>query len=215
MKIGLGLPIVGHVPAEAFVSHLRVLSELKNTFGSVYTFTPIDTFPHDRARALIVNDALAQGCEGLLFLDADMVIPPGAVKLLWETFSKGDVVMATGHYLRRGWPFTCVWSKKVEGEFYQVDPRDDVTEIDVCGLGFAFVDLTWVKDNLTPPYFDSPITEEGREVRDDTTFCDKIRAKGGRIVGDSRVECGHLFTRVCITKKNADYLRRAHLEEDN
>jgi hypothetical protein len=213
MKIALGIPVVDSVPAEAFGHHLATAIELRK-LGEVAIFTPINYFPHDRARMMVTEGAREQDCDLLLFVDDDTILPPGACQRLYNTMQEHKAQVVSGHYYRRGYPYTSVWSRKnAEGQWCQVDADKGVYEIHTSGLGCALIDLRWVWENLKPPFYTMGHDKQGTTVTDDISFFDRVREAGGKILGDANVRCVHLAGRQCVSDETVVQLRNWSLKD--
>jgi hypothetical protein len=212
MRIGIGIPIVGSVVGEVIRPLLQEIALSARDFD-LEVITTLDVVSYDNARKAIVDKAIHEGCELLFFVDSDTFLPGGGVlgKLV-KTLREAGAVLATGHYYRRGYPYTCVWSKIHEGVFWQVSARTGVHVIHTTGLGCALVDLKWVVEHLEKPYFKQGVDEQGHAIQEDCYFCDQILRKGGVIVGNADVRCGHVYTRVVISDKTADWMRKHEME---
>lgn len=215
-SVALGIPIMDSVPGEGYGTHLSVAVELARVTAEVKIITALNLHPHDRARQFIVDRALEAGCRYLLFVDDDMIVSPGSTMRAFETMMANDCQVVSGHYYRRGYPYTCVWSKQVltdgKHEYMQVHASQGVHRIDVSGLGFALIDLSWVKKHLSRPYFImDTVTEAGLSVTDDTSFFEKIKAAGGTVLGDAQIRCGHLGQRELISDATVEDLRRYNI----
>lgn len=213
LRLTVGIPIVDSVPGEAMKSHLELLVQIART-AKIHVSTPMNLMPHDRARSIVMEEAFVSQSDYLLFIDDDMIVPKEAYCLLLETmtFKKPKPVAVSGHYYRRGYPYTCVWSKEVEKQFHCVDATAGTHEIHTSGLGCCLIDVKWVRENLTAPYFSMKPGEKMTQVTDDITFFDSIRAAGGLVLGNAEVRCGHLGERVVICDQTVVNLRATNLQ---
>lgn len=205
----LAMPILDHVPGEAMLSHLVMTVEAA-AHTNLYVLTPFNTLPHDRARMCAMTPAMDAKCDFIFWVDDDTMCPPDTFPILLQTMREQKAQVVTGHYYRRGYPFTCVWSK--DGK--TVDAPDGVHEIDCSGLGCALVDLKWVMENLKPPFFTMTL-EDGKScsnVTDDVSFYEKVRLAGGKVIGNANVRCTHLGERMVINTKTAEFFRKIMLE---
>jgi hypothetical protein len=211
MKIGVGIPVFETVPGEALGAMLRVAAEIGRT-GSVVFLTPVGMNPHDRARQFVTNLAIDLQCDRLFFIDADTIVPLGGFGKLMKDMDETGAQAVSGHYYRRGYPYTPVWSKKGEdGEWCQVDATSGLHEIGSSGLGCCLLDLKWINATLKRPYYSCEHTEDGFLATDDITFFKKISDAGGKLLGDADVRCGHVHVRLVIDSSNVDMLRREQL----
>ena len=218
MKIAVGIPVFDTVPGEALGPLLRTGAEVAR-HGKVVFLTPVGMNPHDRARMFVAGIGGDMGCDYLFFVDADTVVPPGAFPKLLKTLQENKVQAVSGYYYRRGYPYTSVWAKRngVDNEWHHVEAKSGLHEIESSGLGCCLIDLKWVQANMTRPYFVCKQHENGTLITDDISFFEQMRERGGKLLGDADVRCSHVHTRLLITDKNVDSLRReqvhTHLSE--
>lgn len=221
IKTAVGIPIVDTVPCEAFASLLHVYVECLRSQrldngevieADVQLLSPFNMFPHSRARAKIMNDAISEGCDYLFFIDDDMILPPDAFWRLLESLKARKAVVSSGHYYRRGSPYLPVWSENKNGQWVacSVD-NDDIIEIHSSGLGCAVIDLNWIRTKLADnalklPLFWTKPDGLGPSVTDDVTFFESVRNAGGLIIGDGRVRCGHLGERIVVCDRTFPFL---------
>jgi len=212
MNLALGIPCIENVPGQAFGYHLLVAGEMAR-FGTLHVLAPYNLIPHDTARIAIVDQAMEHGCDYLMFVDDDMITPVGSFTKLYEIMKERKPVVVSGYYVRRGYPPTCVWSRKVGDGFVQVDARSGVHEIHVSGLGCALIDLKWVSENLEKPYFRMTPSDTGTQVTDDTTFFEQVMEKGGLVLGCADVRSGHLGERIVFGVETQDTLGKRFVKE--
>src|SRR6185436_8591725 len=151
MIITFGMPIVGDLPGDAVQEQFRTLFRLgrvaEREGHEVLISCPPNILPHDRARMAVWDEAMGVHSDLIFFVDSDTLIPAGAFEELLKIHLQSKAPLVTGHYIRRGWPFTSTWSKVYNGQFQQVDAKEGIHEIDTCGLGCALVDVHWVNKN--------------------------------------------------------------------
>jgi hypothetical protein len=212
-RIALGIPVIDSVPGECYGSHLILAAEIAQ-LAELALFVPFNTMPHDAARMDVVDGAISTECDYLLFVDDDMLIPKGAFDALFKTMRETGAKVVSGHYSRRGWEYTCVWSKVVDGKFERVDALEGIHEIDCSGLGCALIDLRWVVDNMKPPFFRMLHNGRHTSVTDDVTFFEDVRKAGGLILGHAGVRCGHFGARQLIDDSTLVPLRQMYLRAE-
>ena len=212
MKIGIGIPLLGSVCGEAYPTHLEAVCDVARDH-EVEIVTTVDVVSYDVARNIIYTNAVKAGCDVLFFVDSDTYLPKGAFGRLLGVFKAEDAVLVTGHYYRRGYPYTCVWSKITDGTYRGVECQGGTVEIDATGLGCALINLRWTEEHLASPVFQQGEGEHGW-VPEDCYFCHTIKGAGGRILGVGDVRCGHVYTRVVISDKTAPWLRKHDMERD-
>ena len=219
MKLAYAVPLVDDCPGKLLMYHLRAVADASRLVDEVKMVVPIGVFPWDRARNIAVSNALTLGCDWLWFVDADTAVPPGAFELLMESMDKAPVI--SGHYVRRGWPYTSVWSKRVDGlkgetVYFQTTATEGVHEINTTGMGCALINLRWCKENLEFPwfYYKSALGDD-QAVMEDLFFCDKVLDAGGKILGDARVRCRHLMAPEFVDDDNMLELRKKNIKDRN
>lgn len=211
MIITLGMPLVGDLDGDALESHLRMVFQLgrkaEQLGHKVWISCPLNTMPHDRARVAVLDEACRFESDYIYFVDTDTLVPPEAFEELLRVQQETQAVLVSGHYYRRGFPFTCVWSKIINGEFHQVTAEDGLHEIDTTGFGCALIDLKWVLKNLKPPFFTMEQGKTSSIVTDDVSFCIKVREAGGLILGHGGIRCIHLGGRIGVCDETASFLQ--------
>lgn len=206
MKLLIGLPTLGDIPPSVAVSLMRVATEARR-LGEVYLSHTEGLIPHDKGREAIFKDAKEADVDYVLCVDSDMIFPEDTVGRLYRALVDSDAQVASGMYVRRGHPYTSVWSKWAGGEWHQVSATEGIHEIDMTGLGCALIDFRWLRENLSPPYCRYERRYDRVDVLDDESLFVDVKAKGGKIVGVGEVQCGHLLRPEVVTVANADQFR--------
>jgi len=210
MKLAYAVPLLQDCPGQVFMYHLRAVADASRLVDEVKMVVPLGIMPWDAARNQATRDALELNCDWLWFVDADTAVPVGAFEKLLASTDRAEVV--SGYYVRRGWPYTSVWSNKVstgKGDiFCQTTAGEGVHEIHATGLGCALINLRWCQKHLQEPwfYYKSAIANDSR-IMEDLYFCEKVREAGGRIVGDANVRCRHLLQSEFVDDLNELSLR--------
>lgn len=207
MNICLAIPVMNTVCGEALGPHLTVAAEIAKSHR-INIVVPVSFSPPDVARIKAFDAAVRAGSDYIFSIDDDTCVPLGGFTQLLGTMLKEKAVVVSGHYYRRGYPFTSVWGKEHEGTFYQAEASEGVYEIDSSGLGCALIDVKWVVENLERPYFELTPSSIGSILTEDTTFFKKIRAKGGKVLGDAGVRCSHIGRHIVVDDSTVVELRR-------
>lgn len=226
LKICVGVPIIDSVPGESVGSLMGIVGEIARDkrISSVAVMTVLNMFPHDRPRNVIIDSAVAAGADLLMFVDADQTIPPNGFRSMMDVLENppngdGTVGLVTGFYYRRGFPYTTSWSQtavrdgKLQKLYCEAHPSMDCVEITSCGMGCALIDLRFVRERLTKPFFGMRIVDGNVEEWEDSWFCNKITSAGGRIIGVPSVRCGHVDTRIMIDDSSVESIRRTEMLE--
>lgn len=212
MRLVIGMPIVDVVAGECFSPHVVTIVEAMFIVGTgnLTTVTPIGLTPHDYARHVIQEQAREFKCDRLFFMDDDTITPRGGITELMRVMDEDpECVAVSGHYLRRGYPYTCVWSKKVGDTFLQISSDGGIHEIDMTGLGCCLLNFKWLEKNVPQPWFKMKQDDNRTIVSDDITLFEKIRAAGGKVLGNANVRCPHIGKREFVITETADSYRIA------
>ncbi len=215
MRVGIGYPMIGGISGQVVPSFAMTMAEVSRNCDEFYFFDTLGVVPHDIARSRIMDKAIHFKCDYLFFIDSDQGIPKGAFPRLLKVIQEENAQLVSGHYFRRGYPYSGVWSKKLPNgdiSYLWAPEADALCEVLATGLGCALVDVAWVKEHLMEPYFLMQICNEGTMITEDLYFCDKITAAGGKILGDQSVRCSHVHRPLEINDDNVDYLRERDLE---
>ncbi len=228
MRVAICMPVQEYVPGEVFGQHCSTMIEAMKYVQSrpgydpekgdgIVLISPNSVSPHDRARYVCAEEALRQKADYLFFMDDDTVTPAGGFEKLMETLIQRNVQAVSGLYLRRGYPYTSVWSHQAEpedgeteGKWYQLDVNGGIHPIHLSGLGCAVFDLKWVEKNVPKPWFLMHQLEHYTEITDDLTFWKAIRAAGGKCLGHGGVQCGHYGNKEFIIDYTKVALQNTH-----
>jgi len=209
----IGIPLVGDLPQECVTDLIVAAAQAGKLSERISVICPQNIFPHDRARELIMTEALKMGSDYLWFIDADTRPPEGALEKMLAVLHETKCAMVSGYYVQRGYPFVSTWSKvrkdKVQDGMVVIEETEVAPKIDSCGLGCALIGLKWVRENLVPPYFlMHPDPDLPTMFRwEDAFFCNKIKEAGGAIYGTTEVCCIHMGRRGELTPETAGRLR--------
>ena len=215
MKLAIGLGLQDSVPGEAFSAHVHTIIEAQELVSpgkddaNVLLITPFDVVPHDNMRQMVVDIAVENGCDRLFFMDDDTLTPSGGITRLMDIMDKDErkPVAISGFYLRRGYPYTSVWSCQKDDGWYQVTADSGLHVIHSSGLGCCLIDLKWLKKNVPEPWFRMKQDDHKTLITDDGVLFEGIRKAGGVLLGDGAIQCAHVGRREIITSENANRLR--------
>ena len=154
------------------------------------------------ARNKLVNQAIAEGYDRILWLDSDMDFQPDLLIRLSKTMEETGADLVSALYFTRKAPVQPVIYNEVG--YYHSEERNEVTphcvsykdypvnsvfEISGCGFGGVLmtVDIAKkVEEKYGVPF--SPILGFG----EDLSFCLRVEECGGKMVCDSRIKMGHV-----------------------
>ena len=151
------------------------------------------------ARNALVNQAIDEGHDRILWLDSDMIFEPDLMELMAADLDDGlDYVC--GLFFKRKPPFTpCIFKEAgyvPEGEqlkpfveFYEDYPKDQIFEVKASGFGAVMMKTEAakkVRNKYGVPF--SPLIGFG----EDLSFCLKMRELGYKLHCDSRIKVKHI-----------------------
>lgn len=152
-------------------------------------------------RNSLLQQALDEGFDRMLWFDSDMVFDPEIADVLHADLDKGFGVVS-GLYFKRKPPFTptifkvCDIKNRDDGkiepihEFYEDYPEDTIFDIAACGFGCVMMDMEVIKEAVKKfgRYPFMPIGGFG----EDLSFCLRLRMAGIHVYCDSRIKLGHV-----------------------
>jgi len=191
MKLGICVPLYNVVPASFFVNFINRIHELydQNKFD-VQIYMRTSTIV-DKARNDLVNMALKDNCDYILFIDSDTLVPKEAVNELL----KMDVDVASGLYFSKGKPYLPV-ARVNEGDmhfFLEDFEFNKIMKIAGVGMGCCLIKAKVFKD-MEFPYFKLEWREhEGvkYQIAEDLYFCEEAVKKGYGIYLNTGILCKH------------------------
>jgi 2-polyprenyl-3-methyl-5-hydroxy-6-metoxy-1,4-benzoquinol methylase len=178
-KLGICLPLYGAIAPNFFINFLNRLHELhvNNRNYSVGVYMKISTVI-DRARNELVRDALKDGCDGILFIDSDILMPKGAIDKLIDM----DTDIASGLYFAKSKPYLPVARVIKNTKHFYLEDFEYNQIIDVAGVGMG---LCLIRSNvfkkLQYPYFKFEWKNDEMgiyQLAEDLYFSDKAREAG-------------------------------------
>lgn len=198
MKLGICIPLYNVVPASFFANFISRIHELytNGRYDTVKIYLKTSTVI-DLARNLLVQDALADECTHILFLDSDILLQKGSIDKLVDM----DVDIASGLYFAKGKPYLPVARLKSEDDrYFFLEDFDFGKQMEVAGVGMGCCLIkAEVFKNLEYPYFKFDWKKSGDVVyqeAEDLYFCRQATEKGYKVILNTGVVCGHFGTEV-------------------
>ena len=189
------------VPSSFVVSFLHRLTEL-NTNGRNYEVkiyveqgTVIDL-----SRNQLVKRALADDCDYIMMIDADMVLPVNAIDDLIDM----NLDIVSGLYFAKGKPYYPVAriKKDKDDELHHMLEEFEfgkVMKVAGAGMGCCLIKAKVFKD-IKYPYFKFEWKEdqygEPYQMAEDLYFCENAGKAGYDIYLNTGIVCGHFGTEV-------------------
>jgi hypothetical protein len=130
-----------------------------------------------RARATLANEAVAQGCSHILWLDSDMRFPKDTLLRLLE---HGQAVVAANYPTRQP-PFL---PTAMDNDYQPVYTGEGLAEVRACGMGVMLTSCE-VFHKIGKPYFALGYNKKSDDyVGEDVFFCEAVRKAGLRVQVD-------------------------------
>jgi len=200
MRLGICVPLYMVVPASFFVNFIHRLTELhgngRNYEVKIYMQqgTVID-----RSRNFLVKEALKDGCDYIMFIDADMILPQNAIDELIDM--KLDIV--SGLYFQKGKPYLPVARLKkneedIDHKFLEEFEFGKVLPISGAGMGCCLI-KSEVFEKMEYPWFKFEWRERNGKIEqlaEDLYFCDKAKEAGYDSYLNTGIICEHFGTEV-------------------
>jgi hypothetical protein len=195
----LGIPAYR---GQVHVGHIFQAIKLKEALGNIGLLALyVDSCSLDFSRNTLVHKALEANADWLLMCDADTFCPEPRhiANMIAEATKKDAPVIAAAVQLRR--EFQGVYNVQRldpdERNLRKEEFEGVVVPVDHIGTAFMAINCHWIRDHLPHPWFASEQTMHGARPAwkgEDFTFCDKVRAAGGKVLCDGRFEPLHAGT---------------------
>jgi 2-polyprenyl-3-methyl-5-hydroxy-6-metoxy-1,4-benzoquinol methylase len=200
MKLGICVPMYNIVPASFMVNFIHRLTEL-HTNGRNYEVKIYieQSTVIDRARNILTKKALDEGCDYVMFIDADMLLPPNAIDDLIDM----NLDIVSGLYFQKGKPYLPVARIKrneddEEHKFLEDFEFGEVLKVAGTGMGCCLIKRE-VFENIEYPYFRfewKEINGKLQQFAEDLYFCDKAKKAGFDTYLNTGIVCEHFGTEV-------------------
>jgi SAM-dependent methyltransferase len=213
-KILIGIPAYSTVSAETLEDYMRFAYHLGRRYQDYDFFLGVKSKSEQfRARNIIVESALAIGCDWLLMIDDDHVInidgSPGTPEdgaapydFLKKLLAHDVDIVGPLYYQRGGSAHPVVMDDDEMEEPHFISDLDigyKLEERAVQGGGCMLIKMH-IFDKIKPPWFE-PEFNMGTDVQ----ICRKARDAGFKVYNDSSIEIGHVMNeRTVITSQNKD-----------
>lgn len=207
-RLMLGLPVRKTSPVEFWVSMLQMLPPLNVRMSYCYqkgADAKGGKLPAE-ARNAILETALRDGIEYVLFLDDDVLFPEMAIQRLWVNMAKHpEAACITGVYVSKSDPAEpLLYANEMDGAYWDW-ALGDLLPIHSAGAGIQIVRMETVA-KIAPPWFNDVIVEtnastDGYLQRNtwghDRYFHIRLREEGGGVVYvDTGILCAHWDTEI-------------------
>lgn len=218
--IVVGTPMNGPVESIWFDSLTQV--KFANPFNPQISFNVIKSnikrAPLDKARNMIIDNALKAGATKLFWVDSDVVLPdPFTFMKLYKDMVEWGYKIVSGLYFSRkgnagvwklikneknetGIEFIETYEKNEKGQFVfneagmPTPKKTKPFEADLVGSGLMLVDME-VYENIDYPYYiyETDFIKEPNKFGEDFYFLAKAKEKGYKLLVDPNVVGYHTF----------------------
>lgn len=203
-KIGIGIHLDSSVQPQIYFNHLSTIAIWARKFElmilGLYR-TKVAT-----ARNSIMDVAIKENIDNVLFIDSDHLIPENMLRLLLEN---ADAAMVSGLICKRAYPYETIafmFDNNRKLCQMQVLVRDKVIEVDGCAMGCTLINVEQIKMLKKPYFYDN-------QRRSDLNLCVDFRNIGRKVLLDTRVHVGHLGDTPIVFPDTADELRLKSLRD--
>ena len=205
MIIAYGIPAYRSTVHAGHVMQTAQLSSWSTKLGIKALYTWVDSSFLPAARNRLLWWAIQNKADWLLMSDSDTFCAQGdaVLRMIDEANRRGAAVVAAPVQLRNRTGFNCENVRGgVELQLEKEDFEGRLLPVDRIGTGFMAINCRWVYENLPYPWpekpwfymdqyseaFEKPPSWSG----EDYGFCDQVRAKGGEVLADGRLEPSHV-----------------------
>ena len=191
IRITLGVPSATEHLHRRFVQSLMSLEYPKN---ADINFTSVYGYQLPFARNRIVQEALNNNSDYLLFIDADMVFSPDLLLRLL----KHDVPFVNALAFRRIKPhYPCIFKWNEKEKCYETVPYfGGLLEVDATGMPAVLIKMEIFKKMKQPWYY-----YEDHLFSSDLTFCRNAKKLGYKILIDTDLKIGHIGEEIVVTEE--------------
>ncbi len=212
LKIGIVSHAHETVPFNIHANHLAVFSKWAKQYETL--FIGIHGLKNAKAREILFQRAIDEGCTHVLVLDVDHIVFESMLPLLLR---QPNAAMVSGLICRRSYPFNQVGFVKDDDGYYVnigFDLGSNKTyEVDACAFGCTLINLAQLQE-LEKPYFRDTLTHEveGKlyNKRSDINLCAAFKAKGKQILIDTRVKVGHMMPNQTVYPQTQGLWQQIH-----
>jgi len=195
MKVVVCIPYTGYIAPQAAYS-LPAMACYARSKGIELELLPIGLSLVYAAREQAAKYLLESGCDSLLFIDSDMVVPMDLVPRLIE--ADKDIVSGLAFKRVPGYE-PCIFKKcDREGTEFYLDYPKGLIEVQGVGMACTLIKRKVFETVPKPWFFPEP------NIGEDLAFCIRAKEQGFKIYCDTNLICGHCATEV-ITE--AHYLK--------
>lgn len=193
MNVYVATPVSDFINAQSAMSLLSLTSKDNVRYGMTLT-----TMVYD-ARNDLSAAALENGCDRVMWIDSDMIVPDDIIDRLGADIDEGRDFVSALYFSRKAERKPVLFKNLSfeqkdnyiipHADFYMDYPRDSIFRIAGCGFGACLMKvdvLRAVTEKYGAPFNLMPGFGE------DISFCKRCQEIGIDVWCDSRIKCGHV-----------------------
>lgn len=166
------------------------------------SYHAVGGYPVDSARNMLLDLAIEDDCEYVLFVDEDTALPFDGLNRLLETSKKYPDCIVNGiYFVKFGSPMLSVKDEKGHVTCPDVTPNQIIRDVFSIGLGCTLIPMSIIK-KLKDKFSDLPmfcIVPEGcfedeaiKMMGEDTWFYELCKMEGIEVIADTNIQCLHM-----------------------
>ena len=190
IKITIGVPNSNEYLHRRFVQSLMSLQYPVNV---EIDFNMIFGYQLPFARNRIVQEAVKNGSDYVMFIDADMVFPSDLILRLL----KHDIPIVNAVDFKRIKPhYPCIFKWNKEDGCYETVPyHGGLLEVDATGMAAHLIHIDVFNKMKQPWYY-----YRDNIFSSDLTFCENAKKLGFKIIIDTDLKIGHIGEEIVVTE---------------
>lgn len=210
-KVAVQVPNESYIQSLAYDNHMVQLMRLgaweermkweKRPIRYEFYFYSTGRLLTQMAREKLIRVARDQGMDYIMQFDDDMLLPTDYFKDMLETMEGNPHINVLGAlaFMRTAphYPVLYTVTQGFDGirnqDYYfnqnvKRYPKDTLVECDAVGFGGVCIDMNFVREKMTEPYFMST-TQTGEDI----WFCVQAKEAGARIFMNTKIKMGHIM----------------------
>ncbi len=148
----------------------------------------------------IIEHALAEDADVVVFLDADVIVPPEWLELMTKHLETGiravaSVVPMRGRAHEQYAPFEMMAWNVLDGELVPVERGSGLQKVDYVAMGASMFDVSIFREHPSPwTWHEHGEGYKAKGSTADSIFIKNLRELGIEVFADPSVEVKHLHT---------------------
>ena len=191
--ISVLIPAKGGVPVLFFKSFVALLNREPRNFDINICINSMS--PLDNSRNTLVERALDQNPDYILFLDTDNILAANTIMGLVDSMEENNADIMSALYFEKSKPYFPVLRELRNDIFWRVDnvELNKVMRVDIVGMGCCIIKPSVFK-KLKWPWFKYNYEKQGyktTQIGEDIFFCRNVIKAGMKIFCNTGLVVGH------------------------